>query len=129
MMAFRYRYLFFIPTALSLTGCVPFSSDMWRCTATDSSQMHWVQYAPTRVEAATRVGDQCRVGTIYRSTCFIRCVPPIVRWHCIAIDKGGHTWYRNSTNRDVAIRNAQQACLHNTTLGGCWVPVRNCSMT
>lgn len=128
-MKFRYQYLLISLVPLLLVGCAQGpQSNMWRCTATDARQAHWVQYSPTRVEAATLVRDRCRLGS-YRPTCVVRCFSPAVRWHCVATDKGGHTWYWNSTNREVAIRNARRACVQNTTGGGCQIPVGNCSMT
>lgn len=119
----------FLPALLLLAGCAPSSQhSMWQCTATDARQAMWVQYSPTRVEAATLVRDRCRAGS-YRPTCVVRCIPPTVRWHCVAIDRDGHTWYWNSVNRNIAIRNARNACKQNSSQGGCSVPVGNCSMT
>ncbi len=127
---------FLLTSALILlvTGCSPQSrtpsnaNTLWYCHAIDARQAHWIQYSPTRVEAATLVRDHCRAGS-YRSTCVVRCIPPISRWHCVSVDKEGHTWYRNSVNKVIAIRNARQACKKYSDFGGCRVPSRNCSRT
>ena len=127
-MKFQYKSLLVVVTFLLLVGCKPSPRDMWKCTATDAHQQQWVQYAPTQVEASVRVRDRCYEGG-FRPICVVRCIPPTSRWHCIAVDKGGHIWYWNSTSRVVAIRNARRACMRNTTKGGCKVPSSNCSMT
>jgi len=125
--SFRCLKIFLFFTTLLLFGCHR-PPDQWKCTATDTQQLHYVQYAPTRTEAAALVRDRCMKG-YFRPTCYIRCIPPRSRWHCIAVDKKGNTWYWNSTKRTVAIRNARAACKKNSTSGSCRVPIKNCSMT
>lgn len=116
-------------TPLFLVGCAhPDTHKQWRCTATDNQMRHWVQYSPTRMEATTLVRDRCREGR-YRNTCLIHCLPPKTRWHCVAKDREGHTWYWNSVKRETAIKNARHTCLRHSTVGGCKVPVGNCSKT
>ena len=127
-MKFQYRLLLSGLVLLLLGGCARSPRDQWKCTAVNTSQEHWVQYGPTRAEAAIRVRDRCRAAS-YRAACYVRCIPPIVRWHCVAIDKEGHLWYWNSRSKYVAIRNARRECSNNTTVGGCRVLISNCSMT
>ncbi len=118
---------------LGLTGCTPSgipdnANSMWLCKAADARQAHWFQYSPTRAEAATLVRNRCRAGS-YRPTCVVRCFPPKSRWHCLSVDRKGHTWYRNAINKGVAIRNARRTCVKHSNVGGCRVPVGNCSVT
>lgn len=92
-MKFHYQLLLLAPISLLLSSCVqPPPVNMWKCTATNARQEHWVQYSSTRIEAAVRARDRCRVGS-YRPTCIVRCIPPATRWHCVAVDRDGHTWY------------------------------------
>lgn len=123
----RYTKLSLFSLALLLAGC-HHPPDQWKCTATDTEQLHYINYAPTQVEAASLVRHRCQLGK-FRPTCYVRCIPPRSRWHCVAIDKKGNTWYWNSTKRSVAVKNAIAACRKNSTLGGCKVPTKNCSMT
>jgi len=103
-------------------------STAWVCTATDYNARYWIDYAQTRVEAAALVMNRCQSTGSYRSTCVVRCIPPARRWHCVAIDKAGHSWYWNSVDENIAVRNARAACLKNTIVGGCKVPSVNCSL-
>lgn len=126
------RYCCVVPLVVSVlffTGCHKrLSATNWVCTATDSSARHWIDFAPTRVEASASVMNRCRSTGGYRATCVVRCIPPARRWHCVSVDKAGHTWYWNSRKEKVAVRNARWECVKNTTVGGCHVPPVNCSL-